>query len=236
MEAGHGSFRARNTEVFRLLPLVFLIPLGALAQLMSLGVTGAVPISPHSATYPEAQLGISPSIQAKNDLYSKPYAVGAQAEFFLPLNISLEAGLLYQRFHQDISAGITPIRGGPVNFGYSQSLAANAFLFPLLAKYSFGNKRLRPFIHTGATLRHLDTFVGNGIQLDFYLHPSPAKFQFDPQKSIDVAITAGVGVRYRLAIFDIAPEIRYLHWTAAYEQPVKDQALLMVTISFPSKK
>ncbi len=203
---------------------------------MSISVTGAVPISPHSATYPEAQIGTNPSIRAKNDLYSKPYAVGAQAEFFLPFSVSLEAGVLYQRFHQDMSAGITPIRGGSVNFGYSQSLAANAFLFPLLAKYSFGTKRLRPFVDAGATLRHLDTFVGQGIQLDFYLHPSPAKFQFDPQKSVDVAITAGVGVRYRFAIFDIAPEIRYLHWTAAYEQPVQDQALLMVTISFPAKK
>jgi hypothetical protein len=89
-------------------------------------------------------------------------------------------------------------------------------------------------VEAGATLRHLGTFNGHGIQLDFYLHPNPATFETDPGKALDVAITGGAGFRYRVAGFDIVPEVRYLRWTAQYEQPVQDQAMLMLTVAFPA--
>ena len=135
-----------------------------------------------------------------------------------------------------MSEGITPSRGGGVNFGFITSVAANAFSFPLLARYNFTHHRIKPFIEAGATLRHLDTFNGEGIQLDFYLHPSSTAFRFDPGKAVDVAVTVGAGFRYRVAFVDLVPEIRYLHWTAQYEQPVQNQATLMLTVAFPARR
>lgn len=174
--------------------------------------------------------------QAPNDFYQKPYAVGPTVEISLPWNLSLEAGMLYERFHRDMSEGITPIRGGGADFGYVTGVAANAFAFPLLVKYSFGHRRIKPFFETGATLRHLGVFSGEGIQIDFYLQPNAAAFQFDPGKPLDVAVTAGGGFRYRLGMVDLIPEIRYLHWTAQYEQPVQNQAMLTLTVAFPVRR
>jgi hypothetical protein len=171
-----------------------------------------------------------------NDFYQKPYAVGPTLELNLPWNLSLEAGMLYERFHRDASEGITPLSVGGVNFGYVSSTAANAFLFPLLARYNLGRHRIRPFLEAGSTLRHLDTFHGRGIQLDFYLHPSATVFEVDPGKALDVAVTLGGGFRYRVAMVDLVPEIRYLHWTAQYEQPAQNQAMFMLTVAFPARR
>jgi hypothetical protein len=143
--------------------------------------------------------------------------------------------VLYERFHRDVSQGLTAPRAGGVNFGFSTGVAANAFLFPLLVKYNLGHHRLKPYIGAGATLRHLGTFDGQGIQLDFNLHPIATAFHFDPGKAVDTAVTVSVGFRYRVAIFELAPEIRYLHWTAQYEQPVQNQAMLMLTVAFPAR-
>jgi hypothetical protein len=218
------------------------------SQWLSFGVTGGVPVSPHSAAYRSGTIELNPSssdsspyvnnvtFQAPNDFYQKPYAVGPAVEVNLPWRFSLEVGMLYERFHRDMSEGITPIKGDGVNFGYVASVAANAFAFPLLAKYSFSRRRMTPFIDAGATLRHLDLFNGDGIQLDVYLHPNSTAFRFDPGKAVDVAVTAGAGLRYRVSLVDVVPEIRFLHWTAQYEQPVANQAMLILTIAFPVRR
>jgi len=71
------------------------------------------------------------TFQAPNDFYQKPYAVGPTVDVNLPWNISFETGMLYERFHRDISEGVTPTRGtGGINFGFVTSVAANAFSFP----------------------------------------------------------------------------------------------------------
>jgi hypothetical protein len=231
------------------LVVLFVISLNGNAQWLSLGVTGGVPVSPHAAFYSAATISLNPSssdqpnatnlvtFQGPNDFYQKPYAVGPALEVNLPLRLSLGIGMLYERFHRDMSEGITPIRGGGnVIFGYVTSVAANAFAFPLLVKYNFSHPRIRPFIEAGATLRHLGNFEGEGFQLDIHLHPTARRFRFDPDKAVDVAVTVGAGLRYRLGLADVVPEVRYLHWTAQYEQPAQDQAMLMLTVSFPARR
>jgi hypothetical protein len=210
--------------------LLLLLPVTATAQWVTAGVTGGVPLSPETQTF-------APSVNGSNDLYQKPYSVGPTATFYLPWNLSVQAGMLYERFHMDSSEGITPIKGGGANFGFAQSLAANAYAFPLLFQFNLGRGRsLSPFVEAGTTLRHLQTFTGQGIQYDFYLHPNPMSFTFNPDKALDVAITAGAGIRWHVSVFDVSPEVRYLHWTAPYEQPAQDQAMLMLTVSFPARR
>lgn len=98
------------------------------------------------------------------------------------------------------------------------------------------SSKLLPFFEAGATLRYLGTLSGQGIQLDSLLHPSASTFQFAPEKALDVALTTGVGFRYLIAMIDLIPEIRYLHWTAQNAQPVQNQAMLMVTIAVPARR
>jgi hypothetical protein len=223
-----GEVIAALQPMMRLLCLLSISCLSAKSQWLSLGVTGAVPISPHSVNYGPASIVVGQSattthyIEAPNEFYQKPYSVGPTVDFNLPWHVSLEAGMLYERFHKDESQGVS--MRPPFSFGFIRSVAANAFAFPLLGKYNFGYRGLRAFAGGGATLRHLSSFEGKGIQIDprlggLGLYGTPADFEFDSGKAIDVAITATAGLRYRLGAIDLLPEIRYLHWTAAYEQP-----------------
>jgi hypothetical protein len=222
--------------------LVFcLLPQFGLSQPLAFGVKAGAPISPESQSDPYrpfvcVQSAAGP-ICGGNEFFAKPYAVGPTAEAFLPWNFSVEADVLYRRFHKDISEGLVVGRGsGFVSFGRRAGVAADAWLFPLLLKYSFASRKLAPFATAGATLRHLGTFNGRGLQLDFFLRPQPQSFHFETGRDLDVAITAGAGVRWSLVFFDISPEIRFLHWTSTYYQPAPNQAMFMLGITFPARK
>ena len=171
-----------------------------------------------------------------NDLYTKPYAIGPTLDVNLTWNLAIEAGFLYQRLHQDVTTGLILYPGsGNVNFGYREDVAGNQWLFPLLLKYHIRRFPFRPFVEAGATLRHLDTLNGQGVQVDYHLNPNPTTFVIQTSSNPDTAITLGGGVRWRLLDFDLAPEVRFLHWTSPDFQPSRNQAMLMLGITFPAR-
>lgn len=208
----------------------------ASAQLISVGITGGVPVSPHSQDDGLGCTNRGPLICGPNDLLVKPYAIGPTVDIHIFRGVSVEAGLLYERFHKDFIQGLAVPHGGPVNFGQQYSASANGWLFPLLLKYNFGRRRIVPFADAGATLRHLGPFDGRGVQVDFYLQPQPTSVHIESGRDLDVAITAGAGVRWRLSVIDVAPEVRFLHWTEQNYQPVQNQAMLMLGLTFPAQR
>jgi len=215
--------------------LVMALLLGpAPAQWISAGVAGGVPISPHSQDDAPGCLGPGASNCSPNDFFVKPYAIGPIVDVNFPYGFSVEGGFLYERFHKDLTQGFTAPHGGLVNFGHSYSASAGAWLFPLLLKYTFGRHRITPFVDAGATLRHLGAFDGKGVQLDFYLQPQPTVIHIENDRDLDVAITAGAGVRWRVGPMDVSPEIRFLHWTSQHYQPAQNQAMLMLGLTFPA--
>jgi len=206
------------------------------AQPVSVGVMGGAPVSPHSQNYGEGCFDRGPLICGPNDFFVKPYAVGPTVAVNLPWGISAEAGFLYQRFHKDLDEGLTAPHGGVVNFGQKYSVSANGWLFPFLLEYRLGRRKIAPFVKAGATLRHLGPFDGQAIELDFYLQPQPASIHIAGGRGLDAAITAGAGLRWRISAIEISPEIRFLHWTSAYDQPAQNQAMLMLGLSFPARR
>jgi hypothetical protein len=215
-----------------LLVIAFLFTIPYLsAQWVSFGVTGSVPISPQSHQFPDGSF-FSTGFQGPNDLIQRPYAIGPTVHINLPLRLSVVAEFQYARMHEDFTnSGVKFV----LNFGTRGGASANVWLFPLLLRYDLRRSRLSPFIDAGATLRHLSSFDGQGFQLDFFLHPQPATFHFPVDSNPKVAITAGAGVKLRAFIFDVAPEIRFEHWTALSFIPVQNQATLGVGITFPAR-
>jgi hypothetical protein len=215
-----------------------LVPHVALSQWVSFGVKGGVPISSESQTGPYvcANSVVGP-ICGNNYFAARPYAFGPTVEVFLPRKFSIEADFLYRRFHQDIAEGLLAPHGGPVTFGRRGGVAASAWLFPLLVKYSPLHRNISPFVTVGSTLRHLEPFEGQGLVIDVFLLPQPQSFHIDSEvgRSVDVSITAGAGVRLRQGFIDISPEIRFIHWTSGF-QPAQNQALLMIGITFPARR
>src|SRR6185503_16476925 len=92
--------------MLRLISLLFcLIGYVAPAQPISFGVTGGVPISPHSQSYGQECPGIPPTC-GPNNFLMRPYAIGPTVEVHLPWSLSIQAGALYERFHMDITRDI----------------------------------------------------------------------------------------------------------------------------------
>jgi hypothetical protein len=214
--------------------IAILSPCFALAQPVALGLTGGAPVSPHSQNLGQGCFDLGPLICGPNALFTKPYAIGPTVDFNVSRAISVEVGFLYERFHKDLTQGLTVF--GSVNFGQKYSVSADGWLFPILVKYTFGRRRVAPFVAAGATLRHLGPFDGKGIYLNFDLQPQPISVHIDSGRDPEAAITVGAGLRWRVSRIDIDPEIRFLHWTSPYYQPVRNQAMLMLTITFPARR
>ena len=210
------------------------------AQLVSAGVTGGVPISNHSQDYGTGCLVTHDPVLVNacgpNRFFMKPYAVGPTIAIHLPWRISVEAGMLYERFHKDVAHAVELSEGGPVSFGQYFGASANAWLFPLQLKYTFAKWTVSPFVDAGATLRHLGPFEGTGMQADFYLNPQPTSFHIESGRDLDVAITVGAGVKWRVSVFELSPEVRFLRWTSAYYQSAQDQAMLMLGVTLPARR
>jgi len=46
---------------------------------------------------------------------------------------------------------------------------------------------------------------------------------------------AGAGIGTRASVFDLASEVRFMHWTTGYFVPVQNQAVLIVSVTFPAR-
>ena len=135
--------------------LVFLFALSAVAQPVSVGVLGGVPLVDQTQTY---------SNPLDHD-ESRPYIIGPSVEVRLPAGFAIEADGLYQRvgstfgFQLQNSAtfistgsGITPVN--LLTTASTNRARANLWEFPLLGKYYFRrDSTWQPFVGTGFAFR-----------------------------------------------------------------------------------
>jgi hypothetical protein len=158
-------------------------------------------------------LGVKGGIRTTNDLEgsgtseSKPYLVGPMAELRLPWHFSFEADALYSRF------GYTSAQS---NFAGTndQRARANSWESPLLAKYRFAIRGVRPYALLGYAPRHISgDFVDSGFSVDFYTGlRSPYRFSGTSDYVTDHAAVAGAGIDFVTGHIHVAPELRYLRW------------------------
>ena len=177
--------------------LFFLFPALCVAQFLSFGVTGGVPISPQSEYLPPGFL--LNGATGPNDLVTRPWLAGGTAQVRLYRNFSAVGEFQYERTHQDFTYSSVKL---VVNFGTRGGVSANTWLFPLLSRYDMKRGRISPFFDAGSTLRRLGPLNGQGYELDFYYRPQPTSFHIVPGGNPEVAITAGAGMRVRVLSFD----------------------------------
>jgi hypothetical protein len=201
----------------RLILLVFpaallAVPITAFAQPISFGVVGGAGLT---QDFQNQILPGSPGFEPIS-LYSTPkrWIAGAMIEVRLPKHLSVELDGLYHELEYTI-AGVNP--NGTLN-SVSPSPVVTWEL-PVLAKYRFSSPPVvKPFVEAGPAFRSPGNL--NGTQ--------PSNYGF----------AAGGGVEARAWKLKIAPQVRYLHWTAdsshSYFAPstVSDQVELLVTLSY----
>jgi opacity protein-like surface antigen len=125
------------------------------------------------------------------------YIIGLQGEIRLPFGLGVEVDALYR--HVSYSGTVS---------GTSFDTSANAWEFPILGKYRFKAKVVRPFVDAGVafdTLQGLKQSVVSGNPLTY-----------DPSSEVRHKTTkgfvAGVGVEIHVPLIHLQPEIRYTRW------------------------
>ena len=136
------------------------------------------------------------------------YIVGATGELRLPFGLGVELDALYRHFSS------APVTG-------------NAWEFPLLAKYRFPTRIVRPFADAGVawdTLQGLTQSLSNPTQLR---HNSVRGY------------VIGAGVEIHALVIHLVPEIRYTRWGAQHFLDIngglssnQNQAEFLVGITF----
>lgn len=211
------------------------------AQRLSFGLTGGVQlIEPSPETISPGNLPPSGiSLTSATNYESRRYTVGAAIEFEIDRHFAVQFNPLYQRLGTTRTSTIlTPAL--PVSSFLNVRTRANAWEFPVLGKYYFGdrNRTLRAFAGVGpsgetswqhgvtnATL--LDPLLGTPVSL------GPVTVSSNTRTAVRPGIVFSGGVLLQKGRVGITPELRYTRWGGTNTAPdARDpnQTEILVTI------
>ena len=208
------------------LPFVWLLAgAAATAQPFTAGVKGGVPLSDFLNTV-ETQ-------RFRFDQTTNRYIIGATAELRLPFGLGIEVDALYRHFSYQGSVALIDVLT-------SSSASGNAWEFPVLVKYRFPARIVRPYVDAGVAW---DTLSGLEQTITTTVFPSrtttistsnPAELH----KNTTTGFVMGVGLDAHV-VMHISPEIRYTRWGTQHFldpngglQSNQNQAEFLVGITF----
>jgi outer membrane protein W len=186
------------------LPLLFAA--AAWAQPFSAGIKAGLPLTDFVNT-----------VTGVTSTTTNRYLVGPTAELHLPWGFGVELDALYRHFDYTNIVGSTLGAVGSVN-------SAGDWEFPLLLKYRFPAKVVRPYVDAGVAWDKLSGVTNAATG--------------NTQKTTTMGGVLGVGLDVHIAIIHILPELRYTRWTVKHFNLAnvlnsrQNQAEFMVGITF----
>jgi len=229
----------------RLLLLSLVGAASALAQPVTVGVRVGEPLTDFVSTVRsqrvEGILGIFPGFYSN----TRPYVLGPTIELRLPAGLGIELDALYRRTNYSgtaVTAGVT--NSGLTTTTTISSTSANAWEFPLLLKYRFGTRIVRPYVDAGFawdTLAGLKQSVRQTIATAFSVTNGTSINQpiADLNKKGTSGFVMGAGLDIHALVIHLSPEVRYTRWGSAhFKDPAglveskQNQAEFLVGITF----
>lgn len=187
-----------------ILPLLFAA--SAVAQPFSAGLKVGLPLTDFVNT-----------VNGVTNATTQRYLVGPTAELHLPWGFGVEVDALYRHFdYQDVVGSTTGALNSVNKVGDWE--------FPLLLKYRFPARVIRPYIDAGVAFDRLSGFT--------------SAVTGSPEKGTTTGGVVGAGIDIHLAILHLLPEIRYTRWTSQHFNisnvlsSNQNQAEFMVGITF----
>jgi opacity protein-like surface antigen len=165
--------------------LLFFGAVSAWAQLFSYGVKAGVPLTEF--------LDAAKSQQFAFNSTTDRFIVGPTAELHLPFGLGVEFDILYRRFDYHGSGTLAGIVT-------STSVTANAWEFPLLAKYRFPTKIMHPYVDAGVAW---DTL--SGLTHTAQLNTTATR-----------GFVMGAGLSVKVLVIHLSPEVRFTRWGAQH--------------------
>jgi opacity protein-like surface antigen len=184
---------------------LFLLLFGAVsawAQLFSYGVRAGVPLNDF--------LNAAKSQQFAFNTTTNRYIVGPTAELHLPFGFGIEFDILYRHFDYNGSATL-------MNVVSNSRTTANAWEFPLLAKYRIPMKIVHPYVDAGVAWDKLSgltqTITSTFVALTTTTTRSnPAELNTTATRGF----VMGAGVSVKVLKIQVSPEIRFTRWGAQH--------------------
>ncbi len=133
---------------------------------------------------------------------SKGYVLGPMFELRLPFGLGFEADAMYRHGKYRLAT---------FN-GFTRAGSANSWQFPLLAKYRFLTKAIRPYADAGFAFDKL-TGVSEGAVQSFGNVALPAR----AGSRIGKGVVLGAGIDIH-AVLHFEPELRYTRWGGSQYQ------------------
>jgi len=162
----------------------------ALAQPVSIGVKGGVPINDFVNGTNTASGVISST--------TNRYIVGPEIELNLPWGFGAEFDAMYRHYN---------FQGFGVSGTATSTTSTGAWEFPLLAKWRVPIPVVKPYIDGGVSWDHL---TGTGVTASS-VFPGPNMGPGVNNNTV-FGYVGGVGVEIHAAFVRIEPEIRYTRW------------------------
>jgi hypothetical protein len=186
-------------------PLFLLLLIGgaALAQPFSAGIKAGLPLTDFLS-----------EVQGTSTTTTNRYLFGPEVEVRLPLGLSVEFDAIYRHF------SYTNVLGSVGNSVTSIGSSGN-WEFPLVAKYKFPSKIVRPYVEAGVawdTLTGLKNTVTENVCGPTTANPVCNVVVAPPTASSKgtMGVVIGGGVDIHAIIIHVSPEIRFTRWAQEY--------------------
>ena len=183
--------------------LFFLSAAAALSQPFSIGVKGGMPMTDF--------VNAASSGRFTASTVTNRYIAGPTAELRLPFGLGVEVDVLYRHFRY----GTTGLIG--VGSSIATDTSTGAWEFPLLAKYRFKGKHLRPFLDAGVSwdkisgLTQAAKSVVNNVAT-----ASTTSNPFELKDGVTRGFVLGAGLDVKALVIHISPEVRFTRWGAKH--------------------
>ena len=184
--------------------LLFLSAAAAFSQPFSFGVKGGMPMTDF--------LNAARTQNFTASTTTNRYIVGATAELRLPFGLGVEADVLYRHFRYS-SSGISSITSNLTNM----DTTAGAWEFPILAKYRFKGKIVRPFVDAGVAWDKLSGLTQTVKSVVASVTKSTTtSTPSELSKDVTRGYVMGGGVDVKVLLIHISPEVRFTRWGAKH--------------------
>jgi hypothetical protein len=192
-------------------PLILILLSAPLAwtQPFSFGIKGGVPLTDFFSVAESGGLE-NPSEFITYSATTNRYIVGPTAEWRLPFGLGIEFDALYRHLNYQSSGNLVDV------LQTSQTTASN-WEFPILLKYRFPSKIVRPYVDGGVAFDTLsglkqtvtNTFFPSGTTTTTSTGSPP-----ELQNTTTEGFVLGGGLDIHI-LLHISPEIRYTRWGSA---------------------
>jgi len=211
----------------RLAVLFLLSAISLCAQPFSFGIKGGVPLSD--------SLNTSQSFPFTFSSANNRYILGPMVELRLPFGFGVELDALYRRVNYNGSTF-------GVDVSTNSRTTGNAWEFPLLAKYRFPSKIVRPYVEAGIAWDTLSglvqtttSFIASGGITTTNRTSNPPELHH----SSTSGFVMGAGIDIHAIFIHVSPELRYTRWGAQHFfspngglQSSQNQAEFLIGLTF----